>query len=72
MNTAEYIRSGNLEAYALGALSAKEACEVSSAVAMYPDLAKELMEIETTMQLFTTWLAKQPPAGTEERILGGL
>ncbi len=68
MNTREYIESGNLEAYALGALSALEAKQVEADIAMYPELAEEMAQIETTLQMFAARLATAPPAGTEEKI----
>ncbi len=72
MNTREYIESGILEAYILGALSANEAGQVEADVAMYTELAEEMARIETTMQMFATKLAMVPPASTEEKIWSAL
>ncbi len=72
MNTREYIESGVLEAYILGALSAAEATQVEADIARYPELAAEMAEIEKVMQLFASKLATEPPAGTEEKIWGAL
>ncbi|MCW3123225.1 MAG: hypothetical protein JWQ38_2717 [Flavipsychrobacter sp.] len=68
MNTKEYIESGILEAYILGALSAEEEAQVAANVAMYPALKEELDAIETTMQQFATTLAMDPPAAMQEKI----
>ena len=72
MNTTEYIESGVLEAYALGALPKEESGEVLAAAAMYPEVAKELRAIEDAMQQYTMSFAKQPPVQVKERIWGKL
>ncbi len=72
MNIAEYIASGHLEAYMLGALSETEVAEVLSMAAMYPEVAAELREMETVMERFALSLAKLPPATLEDKIWGRL
>ena len=72
MNAKEYIESGLLEAYMLGALSEKEAQEVSAAIAMYPELAEEMKAIEATMLQFASRFAKQPPQGLQQQIWGAI
>lgn len=72
MNTREYIESGTIEAYALRALTKEEALQVEADVAMYPELKEELLAIENAMQLFTTSLAKELPAGLDNKIWGAL
>ena len=72
MNTNAYIESGIIEAYALGALSKEEARQVEADVAMYPELKEELRAIEDAMQLFTTSLAKELPAGLDNKIWAAL
>ena len=52
MNIKEYISSGILEAYVLGALSEEEQVQVVADIAAYPELAAEVAAIETTMQQF--------------------
>ena len=72
MNTSEYIESGILEAYALGALSVDEAQQVAANVAMYPELAKELAEIEATMLVFAGRFAMDIPKGLDAKIWAAL
>ncbi len=72
MNTREYIESGILEAYILGSLSKEEGRQVEADVAMYPELKEELKAIENAMQLFTTSLAKELPAGLDNKIWAAL
>ena len=72
MNTREYIESGILEAYALGALSQQEAAQVAADVAMYAELRMELDAIENAMQAFTATLATELPAGLDNKIWGAL
>jgi len=64
----EYIESGILEAYALGALTEKERGEVDANVALYPELADELSAIEGAMQHFVEATAQDPPAYVQENI----
>ena len=46
MDTEAYIGSGNLEAYALGALSPEERLSVEAGIARHPELAAALAAIE--------------------------
>ena len=68
MNIKEYIESGNLEAYLLGALSAEEETKVAADIAMYPELAIELVFIEEAMFRFAVSEAITPPAHLKEQI----
>jgi anti-sigma-K factor RskA len=72
VKTKEYIESGILEAYVLGALTPEEHDLVAANIAMYPDLQTELDVIETTMQQFATSLAMDPPAAVQEKIWNAL
>lgn len=72
MKTKEYIESGILEAYVLGALTPEEHELVAANIAMYPELQTELDVIETTMQQFATSLAMDPPAAVQEKIWNAL
>ena len=72
MNTREYIESGILEAYLLGSLTKEETRQVEADVAMYPELKEEMKAIENAMQLFTTSLAKELPAGLDNKIWAAL
>lgn len=68
MNIKEYIESGILEAYALGALTTEERTVVEADIAMYPELAAELEAIEATMLDFANAEAIQPPAFMQDQI----
>ncbi len=68
MNTNEYIASGTLEAYALGALPPGERAEVEALVARYPELAAELARIEESLIHLAEAGAVPPPPGLEAAI----
>jgi anti-sigma-K factor RskA len=68
VNTQEYIESGILEAYILGALPEQERAEVAANIAQYPELAQEAAAIETAMQHFAEATAVEPPAFMQEQI----
>lgn len=72
MNIQEYIASGQLEAYALGALTEQEAHEVEAAIAQYPELRQELDAIEAAMLGFAQANAVQPPAHLQDAIWASL
>lgn len=62
MNIHEYISSGVLEAYALGALSEQERAEVENNLALYPELKSELAQIEATQEKMLMKAAVKPRA----------
>jgi anti-sigma-K factor RskA len=64
----EYISSGILEAYVLGALTGQERAEVEAAVSAHPELAVELQAIEDAMQHFVEEHAVTPPAHLQQQI----
>lgn len=68
MNIKEYIESGILEAYTLGALEDGERADVERNIAMYPELAAELAAIEETMLKMAEEQAVTPPDFMLERI----
>jgi len=68
VNIKEYISSGILEAYVLGALSEEEQVQVVADIAAYPELAAEVAAIEITMQQFAEANAVAPPAFLQEQI----
>lgn len=69
MNISEYISSGILESYVLGAATLAEKAEVEKYAAMYPEIKLELEEVEKAMQLYTTEHSVTPPAHLKEKIL---
>jgi anti-sigma-K factor RskA len=68
VNTKEYIESGILEAYVLGALPEQERAEVEANIAMYPELKQEVAVIEKAMQHFAEATSVEPPAYMQEQI----
>ncbi|OSZ81713.1 hypothetical protein CAP35_00135 [Chitinophagaceae bacterium IBVUCB1] len=68
VNIKEYIESGILEAYVLGALTDSERAAVEADMVMYPELAKEVAAIEAAMQSFAEANAEQPPAHMQQQI----
>lgn len=68
MNVKEYIESGILEAYALGALTEIERNEVEANIAMYPELATELAAIEEGMFQYAEEHSVAPPPSMQNQI----
>ncbi len=68
MNIKEYIGSGILDAYVLGALSEEERIEVQANIAKYPEVAAEVAAIEDSMQLFAEANAVEPPSALKDSI----
>lgn len=68
MDIKEYISTGILEAYVLGALTETERAEVEAAVSAHPELASELQAIEEAMQHFVEEHAVTPPAHLQQQI----
>lgn len=68
MNIKEYIESGILEAYVLGALTEGERAAVEADMVMYPELAQEVAAIEAAMQSFAEANAEEPPAHMQHQV----
>jgi anti-sigma-K factor RskA len=68
VNIKDYIESGILEAYVLGALSEQERAQVNADIAMYPELADEVEAIEMAMQLHANETSITPPAFMQDKI----
>lgn len=68
MNIKDYIESGILEAYVLGALPAEERAELEANILLYPELAEEIANIEMAMQHFSEANAQEPPLFMQEQI----
>ncbi len=60
MNLQEYISSGILESYALGTCTAEERAEVESNLKLHPELRKELIRIEETLEVLAQRTAIKP------------
>ena len=72
MNIKEYIESGVLEAYVLGALPEGERAEVAANIAQNPELATEVAAIEKAMLSYAESSAVEPPAVMQEQICNSL
>lgn len=72
MTTKEYIESGTLEAYVLGALTPEEEAQVRADVAKDPELATELAAIEDALLDLAAAGAMVPPSGLEDKIWSAL
>ncbi|RXG30839.1 anti-sigma factor [Leeuwenhoekiella marinoflava] len=61
MDIQEYIESGILELYVYGALTSKESEEVSTVLKQYPEVEKEVEQIEAALQNLATAAAPYNP-----------
>ncbi|WP_461452069.1 hypothetical protein [Mucilaginibacter sp.] len=68
MNTQEYIESGILELYVLGAATDVETKELLYFKEHYPEIRNALYELETDMERLAQQMAIMPPPGTWEKI----
>lgn len=69
MNIQEYIESGILELYAAGALNMEEQMDVERMVAMYPEIASELNEVELVAEELIMAAAIAPSISLKDKIL---
>lgn len=65
MNVEAYISSGILEAYALGELSDQERAEVEKNLKQYPEIRKELAQIEAAQESLLMKASIQPHAAVK-------
>ena len=72
MNTKEYIESGIIEQYVMGTVSAQERQEVECMSHIYPEIAAELISVQTAMEAFATSMQKTPPADLKNKIMASL
>ncbi len=72
MNIKEYIESGILEAYVLGALSEEEHRAVEADIAQYPELKLEVDAIEGAMLQFVQSASVEPPVELQDKIWNSL
>jgi hypothetical protein len=64
----DIISSGILELYAAGLASEQELRDVQAYVAQYPEVAEELEQIESGMELYALSFAKAPAASVKEKV----
>ncbi len=72
MNVSEYIASGILESYALGAVSEQERREVECLSGIYPELKQELGQITQSLEDYAFLHSEEPPADLRNRIMAHL
>jgi len=72
MNPEEYIKSGMLEAYAMGLLSDEERVEIESAMAKYPELKAEINQIEIEFEQSAMSFEIAPPLRVKVGILNAI
>jgi mannose-6-phosphate isomerase-like protein (cupin superfamily) len=68
VNLKVYIKSGILELFVLDLLDEAERAEVRDTVLQYPILEKEIKNIESTLQLYATSIAIEPPKSLKAKI----
>lgn len=68
MTTQEYIASGLLEAYVLGALTGEELAHVQAEIAANSDIARAVADLEDTLLNMAAAGAMQPPVGMDDKI----
>ncbi|MBO0936248.1 anti-sigma factor [Fibrella sp. HMF5335] len=68
MNIPDYIDSGILESYALGAVSDQERREVQCLSAIYPEIRQELDKLTQALENYALLHSTEPPADLQARI----
>ena len=68
MKTQQYIDSGILETFVLGAASEEEVKELLYMKAKYPEISEALQQLEMDMEKLARDLAVEPPSGTWYKI----
>ena len=72
MDIKEYISSGILESYVLGAASDQEQREVQCLSSIYPEISEALRVLEADMESFAKSIAITPPVSLKESILAAI
>ncbi len=68
MNTQDYISSGIIETYVLGAASEQEARELELLCTQYPEIKDALTAYQETIELYATQYAVNPPQALKQNI----
>jgi anti-sigma-K factor RskA len=69
MNVTEYIASGILESYVMGAVSDQERREVECLSSIYPDIRRELDQLSETLENYALLHSVEPPAFIKTKLL---
>ena len=72
MNVTEYIASGILESYVMGAVSDQERREVECLSSIYPDIRRELDQLSETLENYALLHSVEPPASIKSKLLAQL
>ncbi|CAN5225906.1 hypothetical protein BH09BAC4_BH09BAC4_34130 [soil metagenome] len=72
MNVTEYIASGILESYVMGAVSDQERREVECLSSIYPDVRQELDQLSVALEQYTQLHSVEPPASVKAKLLAQL
>ncbi|TAE27565.1 MAG: anti-sigma factor [Cytophagales bacterium] len=72
MDVNEYIASGTLELYALGAATDQERREVECLSSIYPEIRQELNRLTEAMENYALTYSAEPPADLKEQIMAKL
>lgn len=69
MNVTEYIASGVLESYVMGAVSDQERREVECLSSIYPDIRQELDQLSGALEEYALLHSVEPPASVKDKLL---
>ncbi len=69
MNTKEYIASGIIESYVLGATTVGESAEVETLALQYPEIHTEIESVRNTLESYVLQYEKEPPAFLKDKIM---
>ncbi len=72
MNVTEYIASGILESYVMGAVSDQERREVECLSSIYPEIKQELDQLSDALENYALLHSVEPPASVKEKLLSEL
>lgn len=72
MDINEYIASGTLDLYALGAADDQERREVECLSSIYPEIKQELDRLTVAMETYALTYSTEPPADLKAQIMGQL
>jgi anti-sigma-K factor RskA len=69
MNVTEYIASGILESYVMGAVSDQERREVECLSSIYPDIRRELDQLSEVLESYALLHSVEPPDSVKAKLL---
>jgi anti-sigma-K factor RskA len=69
MNVTEYIASGILESYVMGAVSDQERREVECLSSIYPQIKQELDQLAATFEQYALAHSIEPPTSVKDKLL---